>query len=79
MKEGLGVSGDSSAAPTSSNFVLCEGSLLLGPAHSDHKIIWTDGRGRFSHWSTFIVFSASDNSDPNTNGRTYKMVQPTAQ
>jgi hypothetical protein len=74
-KEGLSVSGDTPAAAIST-FVLCEGNLLLGPAHSDHAAIWTGGHGRFSHWGNIIVFSASDNSDPNTNGRTYKMVQP---
>lgn len=74
-KEGLSVSGDTPGA-ASSNFVLCEGNYLLGPAHSDHADIWKNGRGRFSHWGNIIVLSASDNSDPNTNGRAYRMVQP---
>ena len=34
------------------------------------------GRGRFSHWVTYVLFSASDNSDPNTNGREYVAVLP---
>jgi hypothetical protein len=50
----------------------------LGPAHAAHQEIRLHGRGRSSHWLAFsgpggegLRFSASDNSDPNTNGRTY--------
>ena len=52
-----------------------EKAVELNPAHSTHYDIQTIGRGRFSHWGdgSFIVlyFSASDNTNPKTNGRTY--------
>ena len=63
---------DTSAAPTRSNYLVCENGYVLGPAHSVHAEIIAKGKGRFSHWTaTGFVFSASDNSDPNTNGRNY--------
>ena len=33
------------------------------------------GKGRFSHWGPHIIFTASDNSNPNTNGRKYAAVK----
>ena len=68
--------GDSSDAPTRSNLLVCENNNPLGPMHSAHVEIAKDGHGRYSHWVTNLVFSASDNSDPNTNGRSYWVVQP---
>jgi SAM-dependent methyltransferase len=35
------------------------------------------GAGAFSHWGRELFFSASDNSDPSTNGRTYHVLAPT--
>jgi hypothetical protein len=32
--------------------------------------------GRFSHWGDGLHFSASDNSDPRTNGRSYTIIVP---
>ena len=56
---------------------LYEDSTLLGPPHSSHRDIADLGQGRYSHWRTQgMVFSTSDNSDPNTNGRTYWAVIP---
>jgi hypothetical protein len=63
-------------APTRSRAVVCEGNFVLGPAHSQHGDIAEKGGGRFSHWGPGFVFSASDNSDPNKNGRTYWAVRP---
>ena len=58
-----------------------ENERELGPAHSQHQAIRDEGKGRFSHWSgnesgepQSLYFSASDNSDPTTNGRVYKWV-----
>jgi hypothetical protein len=54
----------------------------LGPAHSMHSEIRAFGGGRFSHWhettnnSYYIFFSASDATDPRSNGRRYLAVQP---
>jgi hypothetical protein len=62
--------------------VVCEKGRMLGRAHSRHDDIRDYGRGRFSHWtvdassSSGILFSTSDNSDPNTNGREYTVMVP---
>jgi hypothetical protein len=63
------------ANETNSPIVICENRRVLGPAHSHHHDIVKDGLGRFSHWGTDIVFSTSDNSDPNTNGRSYLAIR----
>jgi hypothetical protein len=69
-------SSDFSDTPTRSHFLLCENNNLLGPMHTGHAEIAKDGRGRYSHWKNIgFIFSASDNTDPNTNGRTYSVVQ----
>jgi hypothetical protein len=67
---------DTMANPTRSPLLLCEGNIALGPPHSLHADIAAKGAGRFSHWATEIVFSSSDGSDPNANGRTYVAVKP---
>ena len=67
---------DSMGTPQRSTVVLCEDGRVLGPAHSQPDEIGQLGRGRFSHWDTYVVFSASDNSDPNANGREYVAVLP---
>lgn len=57
-----------------------ENDRPLGPAHSVQAYIGKMGHGRFSHWRlnhTVFVFSSSDNSDPQTNGRAYWAVNPT--
>jgi hypothetical protein len=57
--------------------VIYEDLQPLGPAHSNFAEISTLGGGRFAHWNRpGIVFSASDNSDPNMNGRRYWAVIP---
>jgi hypothetical protein len=65
---------DSGATPTRSTYVVCENGYSLGPGHTVHVEIGTKGQGRFSHWGPVFIFSASDNSDPNTNGRTYRAI-----
>ncbi|MDB5578710.1 MAG: uncharacterized protein JWR80_3886 [Bradyrhizobium sp.] len=65
-----------SVAGARSNAVVCEDNVALGPAHSPHPDIATKGVGRFSHWNTGFVISASDNTDPNKNGRSYVAVRP---
>ena len=69
-----GPTGDSAERPTASALVLCEDQKRLGPAHSQHEDIRTAGRGRYSHWGAYVIFSSSDNSDPNANGRRYSYV-----
>jgi SAM-dependent methyltransferase len=51
--------------------VVYEAGRALGPPHSPHADIRASGSGRFSHWQELVYFSASDGSDPNTNGRAY--------
>jgi len=57
-----------------SGLILFENGHPLGPPHQAHAEIRNLGNGRFSHWSNYILFSASDNSDPRTNGRYYYAV-----
>jgi hypothetical protein len=52
---------------------LFEGRRELGPAHALHVDIAGKGDGRFSHWATAVYISASDSSDPRTNGRFYTL------
>lgn len=63
--------GDGSANTPPSKLRLFEDGRELGPAHALHADIREQGKGRFSHWHTVIYFSASDDSDPRTNGKTY--------
>jgi hypothetical protein len=51
---------------------LYEDGVELGPAHTDHRLIRSEGAGRFSHWDV-LYFSTADNSDPNANGRLYEV------
>jgi hypothetical protein len=66
---------DDSANPLQSPIRLCEGKRQLGTGHIPHADIVNSGKGRFSHWGRYIIFTASDNSNPNTNGRKYTAVK----
>jgi hypothetical protein len=59
-----------------------ENDRLLGPAHSGVTDIATNGSGRYIYVQgsnvSSLFFSASDNTDPNTNGRTYTVRDPNA-
>jgi pectate lyase len=67
----LSKSGDSNEQPTVSTLRLFENGVELKPPHSVHQDIRDSGKGRFSHWGTTLIFSASDNTNPATNGRKY--------
>ena len=54
-----------------SPLMLYEDGEPLGLAHSNRDIICDFGAGRFRHAGAEVVFSASDGSDPNVNGRAY--------
>lgn len=56
--------------------VLEDGTPLPGPANALHDEIRTLGHGRYSFWHEQVYFSASDNSDPRTNGRVYEFAYP---
>ncbi len=62
--------------PEGSSAKLYENAKLLGPAHTPHATIRGEGDGRFSHWDESIYFSASDCSNPKTNGRNYSVELP---
>jgi hypothetical protein len=60
-----------------SRVLIYEDDKPLGPPHSRHADIARLGMGRFSHWrGQGFVFSSSDNTDPATNGRSYRAVVP---
>lgn len=62
---------DSGNSPSVSTLKLFENGKELGPGHAMHADIRSKGKGLFSHWVGGLYFSASDNTDPRTNGRTY--------
>lgn len=63
-------------ATLSSPLILYENNKPLGPAHSQAKDIGQIGHGRYLHVRKGLLFSATDNSDVNANGRTYWAVLP---
>lgn len=68
---------DTPDQPLRSPIVIYEDGKPLGPSHIVHSDIAKLGDGRFSHWTGIgFIFSSSDNSDPNLNGRTYWAVRP---
>jgi SAM-dependent methyltransferase len=69
--------GDSLGYPAQSMLTFLEDDNELGPAHTGHRLIETNGGGSFSHWGDRLWFSTSDGSDPNRNGRTYKVAWET--
>ena len=57
-----------------SHLRLFEDGKELGPIDHYHRNIIEKGEGRYSHWSRASLYmSASDNSDPRTNGREYEI------
>jgi len=73
---------DASEDNMKSPVMLYEDLTPLGPAKSYMRDIYDLGAGRFNFTKfsndprSFVVFSASDNSDPRTNGRRYWLVLP---
>lgn len=61
--------------PNGSTVAICENRRLLGPAHATLRDITKSGRGQYLHWGRHLVFSTSDNSDPNANGRSYLAIK----
>lgn len=56
---------------------ILEDGLPLGPGNSIHEEIRFHGYGRYALSGTLLYFSASDNSNPSTNGRTYQVMAET--
>jgi hypothetical protein len=69
---------DSNDRPRKSPLELSENaSRKLGPAHSAHAEVRERGLGRYSVWDDgWLYFSSSDNTDPNQNGRSYRLDLP---
>ena len=59
---------------TNANLVVREDGKPLPFPHSAHNAIRKSGKGRYSHWKSYVLFSTVDNSDPNTNGKNYELV-----
>ncbi len=53
-----------------------DGRPLAGPANAANDDIRQIGRGRYSFWHAYVYFSASDNSDPRSNGHRYQIYYP---
>ncbi len=55
-----------------SRLIVYEDDVPLPYPHANHDAIRNLGSGRYSHWGAALYFSASDNSDPTRNGRSYR-------
>jgi hypothetical protein len=51
---------------------LWEDGAPLGPANANHDLVRTLGKGSYCYWQDFVLFTASDNTDPRSNGRRYE-------
>jgi hypothetical protein len=67
---------DDNGNPMESPVILLEDGMPLRMPHALHSDIRQLGAGRYSHWKSVLIFSSSDNSNPNENGRTYKIIIP---
>jgi len=72
----LDASGDNAEHPHLSRLMVLEDGKPLGPAHTAHDVIRSEGGGAFSHWEGRLYFSTSDHTDPNRNGREYVAIIP---
>lgn len=70
--------GDDCDHPNRSNLVLFESKNPLWAQHTTHDLISQIGSGRYSHWQNYLMFSTSDNTNPNTNGRNYEVCEITS-
>lgn len=64
---------DNNDFPVRSPLTVFEDGVALSKSHAQHEDIRQLGRGAYSHWNRELYFSATDNSDPRTNGRTYRL------
>ena len=63
MEDVSNIPGQSMRSP----LILCENGIPLPGRHAQNICIWYSGGGHYNHWGQALYFSASDNSDPNTN------------
>jgi parallel beta-helix repeat protein len=77
IRKSFGTSADNNNLKTQSTLRLFENGLEMGPAHSFYDNIANTGQGRFVHWGQTdgtgeaLYFSALNNTDPRTNGKSY--------
>jgi hypothetical protein len=64
---------DNTAELRRSPVFVFENDRQLSAPHAFHDDIAKFGAGRFSHWGRFMYFSTADGSDPNVNGRRYRL------
>lgn len=62
---------DTDEAPRRSRLMLYEDDVPSGFAHAPVSHVVAHGRSRYAHRGGEVIFSTIDNTDPNTNGRTY--------
>jgi glycosyltransferase involved in cell wall biosynthesis/SAM-dependent methyltransferase len=67
----LEASSDDLKNPRRSRLTVLEDGKPLGPAHTAHDVIRSEGGGALSHWRETLYFSSSDHTDPSSNGRKY--------
>lgn len=65
--------GDEEDHPDQSRLLITENGEALSPPHTLHDVIRKRGQGAYSHWHNGVVFSASDQTDPRTNGKRYEL------
>lgn len=76
LNRSFGTAADNKNSWSASKLRLFENGVEIGPAHTGHPAIRSSGGGRFSHWvdnagKESLRFSASNNSNPATNGKAY--------
>lgn len=71
--EWLPVASDQSD-PQRSTVVVEEDGVALAPGNVPLATVQTVGRGSYLHWGGWLYFSSSDNTDPRSNGRQYRIV-----
>lgn len=64
---------DETAHPARSPMVVTEDGRPLRLGHAGHDEIRQAGAGRYSHWRDIVLFSTSDNTNPNENRRRYAL------
>jgi hypothetical protein len=69
---------EQAAGPRGAFLTLLENGAKLGPAGALHQDIRDQGAGRYALSHTHLYLSATDNSDPRSNGRRYALVVPMA-
>jgi 2-polyprenyl-3-methyl-5-hydroxy-6-metoxy-1,4-benzoquinol methylase len=64
---------DTTAELRRSPVFVFENDRQLPAPHALHDDLAKFGGGRFSHWGSSLYFSTTDGSDPNVNGRRYRL------